>query len=199
MIMKRALGSLASKVEGGQDLVADLINNYYASIGRSDDNADLDSYCDLFRHQMATWQIVPALMTSRLSDEKEFSEAIQRAYGSFGIAWRLMDDIQDVEADMSNGIASSVYACLPDDIRECWGQTQGRVKAPAEQTGNKDDTRFRTVSNYIMQHNIIETITNRICHELRTAAAIADEIHLPGLAEEFRSLSRPLEHHQENG
>ena len=192
-MMNDALSSLAAEVEGGQHLVLRLINDYYASIGNSHGTASLDGYCDLFRKQMATWQIVPALMAQMLVHDENFSAAIQRAYGSFGIAWRLLDDIKDVEADMINGVPSSVYICLPDDIRECWGKT------PAENTGNKDDTRFRTVSKYILQHKIIETIKSRICSELASASAIGDEIHLPGLAHEFRSLARPLENHQENG
>ncbi len=193
MMMNNALSSLASAVEGGQHLVLRLMNDYYASIGNSHDTATLDDYCERFRKQMATWQIVPALMAQMLVHDEGFSKAIQRAYGSFGIAWRLLDDIQDVEADMINGVASSIYVCLPGDIRECWG------KDPANTAGNKDDTRLRTVANYILQRHIIEIIKTRICRELAAAATIADEIDLPGLAAEFRCLARPLEHHQENG
>ena len=192
-MLNDALGKLASGVEGGQYLILRLMNDYYTSIGNSHGTSSLDDYCELFRKQMATWQIVPALMAKMLVHDEGYSKALQRAYGSFGIAWRLLDDIQDIEVDMINGVASSIYVCLPEDIRECWGKT------PAETMGHKDDTRLRTVSNYILQHNIIETIKTRICYELRTAAAIADEIHLPGLAAEFRSLARPLENHQENG
>ena len=191
MMMSSALSSLAAEVDDGRHLVSRLINDYYSSIGNSQEPTSLDRYCDLFRKQMATWQIVPALMTQMLAKNKNFSDAIQRAYGSFGIAWRLLDDIQDIEVDMINGIPSSVYVCLPRDVRNCWG------KAGAEKTGNKSATGFRTVSSYIVQHNIIETIKTRIRHELMSAAAIADEIHLPGLAEEFRCLSKPLENHQE--
>ena len=54
MMMNTALDSLAAKVDGGQHLAARLIDDYYASIGNSDDMASLDTYCDLFRKQMAT-------------------------------------------------------------------------------------------------------------------------------------------------
>ena len=193
MIMNNALDNLAAEVDGGRHLVSRLINDYYFSIGKSHDPAALDGYCDLFRQQMATWQIVPALMTRIMTHDKTFSEALQRAYGSFGIAWRLLDDIQDIESDMTNGFPSSVYVCLPEDIRGCWGASR------AQKTKNKNHNPFRTVLTYIVEHKIIDAIKTRICRELASAARLADEIHLPGLAEEFRCLLRPLENHREIG
>ena len=164
-----------------------MIDDYYASIGNSQAAASLDRYCDLFRMQMATWQIVPSLMTRRVSDNEEFSVAIQRAYGSFGIAWRLLGDIQDIEADMANGIPSSIFVCLSQDMRQCWRTGNGAKK------GTESGARAETVFNYILQNKIIERIKARICRELISAAAIADDYHLPGLANEFRCLLKPLE------
>jgi hypothetical protein len=191
-MMNTALDSLAAKVDGGQHLASRLIDDYYASIGNSDDMASLDTYCDLFRKQMATWQIVPTLMTRKLADDQKFSAAIQRAYGSFGVAWRLLDDIQDIETDMINGIPSSIYVCLSSDMRNCWGKNTGEKKEL------KPDAHVKTVFNYILQNRIIERIKTRICRELIAAAAIADDYHLPGLANEFRCLLKPLENPQED-
>ena len=192
MMMNKALSSLAAEVDGGRHIVLRLIDDYYTGIGNSEDMACLDSYCDLFRQQMATWLIVPALMTRRLCDDKEFSAAIQHAYGSFGIAWRLLDDIQDIETDMIAGIPSSIYVCLSRDMRLCWG------KDSREQKEIKFGTHAETVFNTILQNKIIERIKARICRELISAAAIADDCHLPGLANEFRCLLSPLENPQED-
>ena len=192
MLMNTALDSLAANVDGGQRLASRLIDDYYASIGNSKSIASLDSYCDLFRQQMATWQIVPSLMTRRLSDNEEFSAAIQHAYGSFGIAWRLLDDIQDIAADMANGIPSSIFVCLSQDMRQCWRTGNGTKKE------TKSGTRAETVCSYILQNKIIERITARICRELTSAAAVADDYHLPGLANEFRCLLKPLDNPQED-
>jgi hypothetical protein len=192
MLMNRSLNSLAAKVDGGQRLASRLIDDYYASIENSKSIASLDSYCDLFRQQMATWQIVPSLMTRRLSDNEEFSVAIQRAYGSFGIAWRLLDDIQDIEADMANEIPSSIFVCLSQDMRQCWRTGNGAKKE------TESGTRAETVFNYILQNKIIERIKARICRELISAAAIADDYHLPGLANEFLCLLKPLDNPQED-
>ena len=94
---------------------------------------------------------------------------------------------------MTNGFPSSVYVCLPEDIRGCWGASH------AEKTADKHHNRFRTVSTYIVEHKIIDSIKTRIYRELTAAATIADEIHLPGLADEFRCLLRPLENDREVG
>ena len=193
MMMNRAMDCLAAKVESGPQLASDLIDDYYASIGNSKEIASLDSYCDLFRQQMATWQIVPALMTRRLSEDEKFRAAIQRAYGSFGIAWRLLDDVQDIKTDMINGIPSCIYVCLSNDMRQYW--LQGR---PGEKRTESED-RAEIVCNYIMQNNIIEHVKARICRELTSAAAITADCRLPGLANEFRSLLRPLQNGQEDG
>ena len=193
VMMNTAMDCLAAEVESGPQLVSDLIDDYYASIGNSNEAASLDSYCDLFRQQMATWQIVPAMLTRRLSEDEEFSAAIQRAYGSFGIAWRLLDDVQDIKADMINGITSCIYVCLPNDMRQYW--KQGRL----EEKKSESEDRAEIVCSYIMQNNIIEHIKARICRELISAAAITDDCSLPGLANEFRSLLRPLQNGQEDG
>jgi hypothetical protein len=91
MIMNNAFSRLADGIDGGKEIVQGLIDDYYSSIRSSKDNLSLDNYCDLFRKQMATWLIVPVLMTKKMTTNEEFTDAIQTAYGSFGIAWRLLD------------------------------------------------------------------------------------------------------------
>jgi hypothetical protein len=185
-IMNLAFESLAKKVEKGASIVSDFINDYYSSIGTSDATESLDSYCDSFRKQMATALIVPVLMALRMKPDEEFACCIRAIYSSFGIAWRLLDDLQDIEKDMTNGIHSSLYACLPDEIRKGWD----RVKE------EKEDRKYRgaagQVLNYILINRVIEKIMQRICNELESAASRADSCDMTGFADELRFLSRPL-------
>ena len=111
MIMNRAFGRLARGVERGSAIVRDFIDDYYSSVATSDGTKSLDSYCDLFRKQMATWFVVPVLLARRMSTDEEFSRSIQAAYSSFGIAWRLIDDLQDIEKDMMKGVR--LWGCSP--------------------------------------------------------------------------------------
>ena len=136
---------------------------------------------------MATWLIVPVLITKKKTSNKEFTDAIQAAYGSFGVAWRLLDDIQDLETDMMKGVHSSVYNCLPEKIREQWDKD----------TEDKDIYCVRPILDYVRANNVIGRLKGRICNELESAASAANRYNMTGLADEFCSLLRPLKNGQD--
>ncbi len=185
MIMNQSFERLAKGVKDGSAIVRDFIDDYYSSIVKSDGRNTLDSYCDFFRKQMATWLIVPVLMAKRMYVNEEFARSVQAIYSSFGIAWRLLDDLQDIEKDMMNGIHSSLYTCLPDDIRKRWD----RVK---KEKANRNSGFAAQVFNYILASRIIDRIRKRICGELESAASRADSCDMTGFADELRCLLRPL-------
>jgi len=186
MIMNSALSGLADGVDQGARIVQDLFNDYYSSICGSEEIESLDGYCDLFRKQMATWFIVPVLMTKRMTSDPDFTDAIQKAYGSFGIAWRLLDDIKDLETDFMKRTHSSIYVCLSGGMRSAWERGAGQIK-----DANGDD-RAKAVLNHILENRVVEGIRQRICSELESAASVADDYNMAGLADEFRCLARPL-------
>ncbi len=185
MIMTQAFGRLARGVGKGAAIVSDFIDDYYSSIGKSGETESLDSYCKFFRKQMATWLIVPVLMARRICADEEFSRSTHSAYSSFGIAWRLLDDVQDIEKDMKEGIHSSLYACLPDEIRKGWD----RVK---EEKVDGNGGCAGQVLDYVLASGIIDRIRQRICSELESAASRADSCNMTGFADELRCLLRPL-------
>jgi hypothetical protein len=79
---------------------------------------------------------------------------------------------------------------LSKGIQDCWEKNhRGNI-------GNEIGSHGKAILNYILHNRIIERIKERICSELVSAAAIADNHHLPGLANEFRCLLRPLENTQ---
>jgi hypothetical protein len=185
MMMNRAFERLAKGVPRGAAIVCDFIGDYYSSIGRSDETESLDSYCAVFRKQMATWLIVPVLMAKRIYADEKFARSVHAVYSSFGIAWRLLDDLQDIETDMIKGIHSSIYSCLPDEIRKEWD----RVK---QEKANGNGGSAGQVLNYVLVSGIIDRIRQRICSELESAASRADSCYMAGFADELRCLSRPL-------
>jgi hypothetical protein len=185
MIMNRAFERLASGEEKGAAIVRDFINDYYSSIDTSDETESLDCYCALFRNQMATWMIVPILLARRICADEEYSRSIQAAYSSFGIAWRLLDDLQDIEQDMINGVHSSIYVCLNEDLRCCWDED-------TEEKKDQNNDYVQTILSYVLEKKVIDTIMERACDELESAAAIADSCSMSGLAGEFRCLLKPL-------
>ena len=186
MFMNTALNHLTRGVKGGENTVRGFIDDYYVSIGRSEGIQALDSYCDLFRKQMATWFIVPVLMTKKMAADENLTHAVQTAYGSFGIAWRLLDDLKDIEIDMLNGNHSAIYICLPEHLQRYWDKG----------TPEKENGQSEIILDYIHEHRVIDSITERLCSELESAASIVDGYHMNSLAQEFRCLLRPLKNRQ---
>lgn len=186
LVMHNGFARLAEGVDGGDDLVAGFLDDYYASIRGSNAEATLDGFCDLFRRQMATGMIAPVLIARKTGRDEASRGAIQQAYGSFGVAWRLLDDINDIERDLTQGAHSAVYFCLPEDMKALWDA------APAEK-GDPRTGRARAICDHVMENHVVDTLRRRIREELGSAAALAARHALAGLAEEFRCLLHPLE------
>jgi hypothetical protein len=184
-IMNRAFGNLAEGVAAGERTVRSFIDDYYSSIRHSEGLESLDRYCDLFRRQMAIGMIAPVLLSMKMTGISDFTRDIEIAYSSFGIAWRLLDDIRDIGADIEKRSHSSVYYCLPEKIRTRWNHHPIRNRAEAKGSPN-------AILHHILEHSLIDKIKERICAELATAASIVEAHGLTGLAREFRCLARPL-------
>ena len=96
-IMNRAFCNLAEGLPGGARELFEV--SLMITIRASKDSKglkSLDSYCDLFRKQMAIGMVAPILLSMKMTGKSDFTRDIEIAYGSFGIAWRLLDDIQDI-------------------------------------------------------------------------------------------------------
>jgi len=182
MIMNNAYNSLVDGIDGGHEIVKELLDHYYDGIYNSEKAKSINAYCELFRKQMATWLIVPVLLVKSIQTDPKVTAAIQSAYESFGIAWRLLDDINDIQTDMMQGSKSSIYACLPEDIKIYWDKGIEDI--------NSDDT--KVILDCILENSVIERIKARICAELDSAASIGDDCNMKAWADEFRCLSYPL-------
>jgi hypothetical protein len=185
MILINSLKNLSDGLDKGDEIVNDFIDDYYSSILGSNDINTLGRYCDLFRKQMATWLIVPVLITKKITTDEEFTDAVQIAYESFGIAWRLLDDINDIETDLKKGSQSSVYLCLPDDIKKLWDQNDG-------EESNYDNFSPEIIYDSILKNKIVYRLQKKLCKELESAASLTDNYNMTGLANEYRCLLKPL-------
>ena len=184
-IMHRAFSNLAEGVPAGERTVRSFIDEYYSSIQDSNGRKSLDSYCHLFRKQMAIGMVAPLLLSMKMAVNADFTRDIQTAYGSFGIAWRLLDDIRDISRDIEKGAHSALYLCLPKKIRTHWKN---------HDIGSRDVAKdsFNTILNHLFENGLVDKIKERICTELETAASMVEAHHLIGFAQEFRCLAHPL-------
>jgi hypothetical protein len=186
-IMNLAFGNLAEGVPAGERTVRSFIDDYYTSIEDSKGQKNLDSYCDLFRKQMAIGMVAPILLSMKMTGISDFTRDIEIAYGSFGIAWRLLDDIRDIGDDIEKGAHSAIYLCLPERVRTHWGNNIFRNRAAAKDSTN-------AILNHILEYRLIDKIKERIFAELEKAASIVEAYGLKGLSREFRCLAHPLRH-----
>jgi len=189
LIMKTALNRLAAGVDGGGKIIQRFLNDYYSSICGGEAVESLDGYCDRFRKQMATWLIVPILISKKIGFDENLTDAVQKAYESFGIAWRLLDDIQDIETDMKRGEHSAIYIGLHDRTKALWD------KIPLEKPGSSNSC-AKQILDHILDAGVVDRVRKKAVSELESAASIADKAKLTGLANEFRCLVMPLKKKQ---
>jgi hypothetical protein len=185
MRMNHAMNSLTVSVDGGLGIVKRFIDDYYTGICGSQEIKSLDNYCDVFRKQMATWLVVPVILSKKIAGDNDFTTAIQSAYESFGIAWRLLDDLQDMEEDMIKGAHSSIYYSLPEEAKRLWDKKTAEPIAKSNECAN-------AISKSVLEKGFINRIKERICRELESAVAIAGCFNMAGLKNEFHSLLQPL-------
>lgn len=185
MIMNLAFEQLSKEVEKGAELVHGFFNDYYLSISLSNEFESLEEYCAIFKKQMATWLVVPVLVARKICADEAHPRAVEAAYCSFGVAWRLLDDLQDMEKDMDRGVHSSIYVCLNENIKQVWNKNANKYNW-------KNDKYRKIILDYIIEESVVYTIIERACSELETAASLTDACFMPELADEFRSLSIPL-------
>jgi hypothetical protein len=184
-IMNRAFCNLAEGVPSGEKTVRSFIDEYYSSIQDSKGLKSLDSYCDLFRRQMGIGMVAPILLSMKMTGISDFTRDIEIAYGSFGIAWRLLDDIKDIGDDIEKGAESSIYLCLPERVRTHWKNNIFRNREAAKAA-------TKSILIHILEHSLIDKIRERICAELEKGASIVEAHNLTGLAREFRCLAHPF-------
>jgi len=184
-IMDHAFRTLADGVPAGRRTILRFVDDYYSGTQGSNGLRSLDSYCDLFRRQMAVGMVAPTLLSLKMNRSSDFTRKLQIAYGSFGIAWRLLDDIRDISRDMEKGAHSAIYLCLPQKVKAHWNNHKSKNRAAVKNS-------LITVLNHIQEYRLIEKIKERICAELETAASLVEAHDLTGLAREFRCLAHPL-------
>lgn len=170
-----AANRLSHGVDRAHEVVGDLLDVYYTAMDQPGEVQDLTDYCRHFEHQMATWFIAPLLVCRRINSRREFTQSLTSAFLHFGIAWRLLDDLNDIQEDLEAGAHSAVYACLDAPLKSLWGTT-----GPAS---------LKKVCTAIRREHIIPRLTDHIKTHLIEAASLAASCGLNGLGSELNNLS----------
>ncbi len=181
-LMNRAFRNLAEGLPEGMKTVRGFIDDYYESTRDSKGQISLVGYGHRFRKQMAIGMVAPILLSLKMTGFSDLTRDVERAYGSFGIAWRLLDDIRDIKRDLEKGKHSAIYIGLPDKMRTHWNHYRSRGRARAKDS-------LKAILKHILENNLIDKIKEKIGTELETAASRVEAHRMIGLAKEFRDLN----------
>ncbi len=183
-MLHESLSRLTDGIEGGSEAAAGFINDYYKGMSAPPPET-LDEYCTVFARQLATGLVAPVLTAMLLVPGGGMADAVRRAFERFGVAWRLLDDVQDLDDDMARGDVSGAFLLLPESGRELW-------RAAAETAEEESQSRLEKLRGLLAEERVIERLVERIVYELDEAARIAEGAGLGGLAAEYHTLASPL-------
>ena len=180
LLLRMSLEDATAGDQEQHEISRTLTEEYYAAITENAATDTLDEYCALFRGQMATWTVAPVLTAMKVSENRKVWVDVRSAYESFGIAWRLLDDVQDVEEDINSGARTAMYLVLDEEGRHLWD------------LASTDDWAMDRLVNTMIEGAVAETVLARAVKELMLAESLADAHGMDGLADEFRLLAGPL-------
>jgi hypothetical protein len=171
--------------------IEELINEYYEGICPDNETATAQEYWQRFKHEIATWYIMPLLTVKKCTGNIELFSDIKTMTGLFGSAWRILDDIQDIEDDMATGTKSAVYYSLNENTKKLWielssGSGQKNVHS------HKAEEIQEEVCREIGQNDILTNLAMTACSLLAEAENTANKIGMNELALQFRTLAEPL-------
>lgn len=169
---------LADGLAGADAFVRSRIDRYFAAVERPREAISLDEALARARDEMATWSIIPALCAWR-SDGVPARDALVDALERLFVAWRIVDDLDDLEDDLRSGAANLLRCVLsPAHQTACaeWRQNIGR-----------GDMNIRAL---VLRE--ATTLARRAHDELVQAARLVEAVGRPRLAAQLLALARPL-------
>lgn len=177
--------ALSEQLGGDAGLFDEMAGLYLASVERAEDAADLDAYEQRFRWQMSTWTLVPRLIGYAAGGQAG-AEALVGILEEFGVAWRLLDDIQDFYDDACKGERTSVWLELDREGRRSWDACHASFKA----TGACDAVLLDRLNAAIGNSGCMYRLLVRIGQKLQAAsesAALQDWPHIAHELEQCRN------------
>ncbi len=143
--------------------------SYITSLHQTEQVLDAEAYEHRFRRQMSICTLVPRLV-GYASSGHTGSESLVGIIEDFGIAWRLLDDIQDISADACKGEQTSVWLELDSEGRNCWEACRERFAAEG---GSLNPALYDKLAAFILETGCLYRLFVRIGQKLLGAARSA--------------------------
>lgn len=151
---------------------------YLDALHRPGEAAELDAYGARFVRQIATWTLVPRLLGEAVGGAPE--EVVAR----FGVAWRLMDDVQDTHLDAAAGARTAVWLALDAEGRARWDDARAAAGAAP------DPRAWQALAPAVRAPGCLDALRARIGAELRRAEGAARAGGWDGWADELAACAR---------
>ena len=175
-----AASRLALQVGAPQAEVDAHVSTYLSAIHMAESIDNLDDFCARFERQIAIWTLVPRLLGRALGNPQA-GEELAAVLAAFCKAWRLMDDLQDVESDVLAGVESAAWQVLDPTGRAAWAECH-RLSKPL---GQLHAQAWALLLQQLDDGGAIARLLALSSGWLESAAALAETKQWPQLAAEI--------------
>ncbi len=165
---------LAEREDRGSAMVRELIDGYFSAVHAPPRGDSLEIYLRTFRAQIGTWLAVPMLLAGSKA------AGVRTCLEEFSLAWRILDDVQDLDKDSERAAPTAVYFALSTESRRIW-------KDPA-MLGNRREL----LREALERENVLEGLLGRAREHLKIAAASARDSGWSAYAEQITALGGEL-------
>lgn len=159
---------LAQHMGTPSTLVDEHCATYLSAIHIPETIDNLDDFCARFERQIAIWTLVPRLISPAIGGESA-GEDLVRLLKTFSNAWRIMDDLQDVEDDVVSGVESAVWQALDAQGRQLWGEAHAQTRI----LGQLETRSWAALQAHLDADASMGKLLVKTCEWLDRAAAVA--------------------------
>jgi hypothetical protein len=177
-LYRNSLDVISGEDRRRREVAGHHLDRYFSSIAAPPSDETLTGYCNHFRKQMANLTLVAVLLAEEVYKDNEPVEHLIRAFESFGTAWRLLDDLNDLENDIIDKTRSACYYILPED----W-----RSRYRLQQDGDRE-----VIMEYLAESGHLEVIMELIVSYLAEGRDAAQAGNMPAYGEELSRLAEPV-------
>jgi hypothetical protein len=146
-----------------------------------------DEYCAQFSGECAICTLIPRLL-GHSAFAAANADKLYRAILLFWTSWRLLDDVQDIDADVMTNRKTAVWLELDEPSRVRWE----RCRDVSLHNGKLDTSTWGELCQAIAESGCLTRLLARIDRTLGAAIEIARSNQWPELARELKQMRRGI-------
>ena len=184
-----AITSLADGLPGAAAYASASIERYFAAVDRPRAPIPLEDALARARGEMATWSIVPALCAWR-SEGVAARDTIVEVLERLMVAWRIVDDLDDLAADARAGAPNLVQCVLSPAGLIAWSACRENIVCSDPQSSQS--SALGRLLAIVAFEGLAPALASRAHFELMRAASVAAGAGWPRLGAQLLALAEPL-------